>query len=158
MRIFSLILLSLMVNLARAETQNDGYAVIKQDTIYGTIRINFDAGNITIEQDSVNRVYLSGIESVTLFNETRDTYLGIQEDQRTTFYKILVKGNPSLLEKENHYYCKRGSEVVAIDLKLLYDLFGKKQVKDYAFVRNISLESGAGLIDLFRYYNSYADI
>ncbi len=139
----------------KANDPGDGYAVVKTDTIYGKIKINFDAGSVIVKQDGVNRMFLSDIESVTMLNESRDTYYTYSIDGKTKFYKALVVGSKPLIEDEGVLYCVLDDYPTVIEEKTLQSLFGKKELKEYVFVRNLSLNNEEDLVDIFRYFNSY---
>ena len=152
--IIVLILLSRLSD-AQANDPEEGYAVIRSDTIYGQIKINFDAGTITVKQDSINRMFLSDIKLITLLNNERETYLPMIENEKTSFYRLLVKGEyPLLKSSDEAFYTSIEDHIIAIEEeKDLYDLFGKKEVKNYIFIRNIDLTNEIGLQDVFRNFN-----
>lgn len=141
----------------KASSQNEGFAVIKNDTIYGKIRINFTGGSVIIKQDSINRMFIQDIKVVTLLNETRDTYYTYVVDGKSSFYKAVILGENLLIEKDKTLYCVYEGSPTAIEEKILYNLFGKKAVKEYAFIRNISLSDREGQIDLFSHFNNFND-
>ena len=151
----SIIIISFHTTTAKA--QNDGYAVIKSDTIYGEIRINFDGGSLIVKQDSVNRMFFRDIEVVTILNESRDTYYTFVIDGKNTFYKAVIPGEHPLIEKDGALLCVFEDYPTVIEEKTLYSIFGKKEVKDYVFVRNISIEDREGLLDLFGHFNHFSD-
>lgn len=156
MRAFFVLFLFLSFYSSLAYSQHDGYVVVKNDTIYGEIKINFEGGSIIVKQDSINRMFLSDVESVTILNETRDTYLTFMLEGKINFFQVLVRGSHPLLEHEDELYLVLDKSPKRInDEKVVLDLFGKKEVKDYSFVRNISTTERAGLIDIFRYFNNY---
>jgi len=139
---------------AQAGDPDDGYAIVRGDTIFGKIQINFEEGSILIKQDSVNRVFLTDIQQITLWNEKRETYIPIKEDNKTIFYKVLVQGDFPLLQAgELLFTLKEGSVIEIRSEKDLYGLFGKRDVKDYVFLRNIQLAEVGGMVDVFRYFN-----
>jgi len=140
---------------AQASDPYDGFAVVRSDTIYGKLKINFDAGSILVKQDSINRMFLSGIELITLLNEDRETYIPIDQEGKSVFFQVLVQGDQLLLEYEDSFYTFVEGELLEIlEEKDLYDLFGKKEVKNYIFVRNIILSDTRGMMDVFNYFNS----
>ena len=151
--ILKILAICFSMSYSLANDAQNGYAVIQQDTIFGIIKINFNAGSVIIKQDSLNRMFLSGIECITLLNERRDTYYAYQMDARTTFFKALVYGKNPLIELDNSLYCVIDGVPTLIDEKGLFSIFGKRKVKEYVFVRNISLQEREGLIDLFSYFN-----
>lgn len=139
---------------AQAGDPADGYAIVRSDTIYGKIKINFDTGSIMIQQDSVNRMFLSGIELVRINNEDRETYLPISSENRTVFYKVLVHGETPLLQAREIFFTHVNGEVTPItEEKDLYNFFDKRAVKDYIFIRNIQISEENGMKDVFSYFN-----
>ena len=155
--ILILFLCTSFISVAYNETQ-EGYAIIRSDTIYGQIKIHFETGSITIKQDSINRMYLSGIERVILFNKQRETFIFYQIDQRSTFLKVLVDGSYPLLELSSEHYTLIQNQLIRLENeKSLFKLFGKKETKDYLFLRNISLDND-GMIDVFRHFNKYGSL
>lgn len=162
-KLIIIILLAFVSGITDAQASDpiEGYAIVRSDTIYGKIQINFDAGSIVIQQDSVNRMYLSGITQVTLINKTRETFIPFSTDDNTTFYKILVDGEYPLLEDGELFFtlADEKNEIIQISEEGdLYDFFGKKHVKEYIFMRNINLSDRTGIVDVFNYFsknNSY---
>ncbi|WP_424960962.1 hypothetical protein [Ekhidna sp.] len=156
--LFFIVILILTSGLldAQAHDPEDGYAIVRSDTIYGKVKINFDSGSILIQQDSINRMFLSDIEQVTLLNESRETFIPIYEEGNTTFYKVLVPGDHPLLEAgELHFTLVEGNVLEIRDDKDLYDIFGKRDVKDYLFLRNIQIADKNGIVDVFQYFNKH---
>ncbi|MEQ8628503.1 hypothetical protein [Ekhidna sp.] len=156
--LFFIVILVLTSGLldAQANDPEDGYAIVRSDTIYGKVKINFDSGSILIQQDSINRMFLSDIEQVTLLNKQRETFIPIYEEGNTTFYKVLVAGDYPLLEAgELHFTLVEGNVIQISEDKDLYDIFGKRDVKDYLFLRNIQIADKSGLVDVFRYFNKH---
>ncbi|WP_425391550.1 hypothetical protein [Ekhidna sp.] len=153
--IIILILISGLLD-AQANDPEEGYVIIRSDTIYGMVKINFESGTILIQQDSINRMFLSDIEKVTLLNEHRDTYIPIYKEGNTTFYKVLISGDHPLLEAGELFFTMiKGDFIRVSEEKDLYDIFGKRDVKDYIFLRNIQLSQSGGMIDVFRYFNKH---
>lgn len=153
--VLTLILLSAITD-AQAHDAENGYAIVQSDTIYGKIQINFEAGSILVKQDSINRMYLLNIQQVTLLNDQRDTYIPVYNEDRTTFYKILVQGDYPLLGTDDAYFTLvEGNAYQILEERDLYDVFGKRDVKDYIFLRNIQLEEERGIVDVFRYFNKH---
>lgn len=159
MRLTPLITFFLFLILIVETKANDpqlGYAIVRKDTVYGKIKINFDSGSIVVKQDSVNRMFFNDINLVRIFNETRETYIPFAHREKTVFYSVLVLGTKPLLMHENVFFTKVDDELVALeDVTDLYSLFGKKNVKEYVFIRALDVESKTGLIDLFAYFNEY---
>lgn len=153
MRLILILTFIFVATSAFATDLQEGFAVVKKDTIYGIVKINFEAGSIIIKQDSINRMFINGVESVTFFNENRDTYYTYSIDSKIKFYKAIVTGKNPLIEQGGVLYCVVDNYPTVIEQKNLYLLFGKKKVKEYAFVRNLSLDEKEGLIDLFSYFN-----
>ncbi|WP_420578401.1 hypothetical protein [Ekhidna sp.] len=153
--IITLILISGLLD-AQAKDPEDGYVIIRSDTIYGKVKINFDSGSILVQQDSLNRMFLNDIQQITLLNENRETFIPIYEEHHTTFYKVLVSGDHPLLEEDESFFTMIEGNVIQVKGdKDLYDVFGKRDVKDYVFLRNIDLSDVRGMIDVFRYFNRY---
>lgn len=153
-----IIILTLISGLldAHAKDPEDGYVIIRSDTIYGKVKINFDSGTILVQQDSLNRLFLNDIQQVTLLNENRETFIPIYKEHHTTFYKVLVSGDHPLLEEGESFFTMIAGNVIQVKRdKDLYDIFGKRDVKDYIFLRNIRLTETNGMIDVFRYFNRY---
>ena len=141
---------------AQANNPEEGYAIIRSDTIRGMVKINFEAGSILIQQDTINRMFLSDIEQVTLLNDKRETFIPVYTDEHTTFYKVLVKGDHPLLEAGEMLFTTFEGNIIQINEERdLYDLFGKRDIKDYIFLRNIQLTEINGMIDVFRYFNKH---
>lgn len=159
MRILTIFLFLTLRYVSLATGQDYGYAIVQNDTIYGKIQINFDTGSVVVKQDSVNRMFITNIQSITLQNDSRDTYYVFDINHKNEFFKLIVDGDQPLLKKEDAYFTlKAGLPIALIEEKLLYQLFGKKQVKEYAFIRNLTISEKAGLIDLFKYFNEYKHI
>lgn len=139
-----------------AHEPEDGYAIVENDTIYGKygkVKINFDSGSVIVKQDTINRMFLHGIKSITIDNRSRDTYLVSEVNNKNQFYKIVVEGSSPLMEKDGVLYCLMDGIPTEVHDKNLYSLFGKKSVKTISFLRNISLQKEDDIIDLFNYYN-----
>lgn len=153
--IITLILISGLLD-AQAKDPEDGYVIIRSDTIYGKVKINFDSGSILVQQDSLNRMFLNDIQQVTLLNENRETFIPIYKEDHTTFYRVLVPGDRPLLEAGELFFTMIEDNVIQVkEDKDLYDVFGKRGVKDYIFLRNIRLSETNGMIDIFRYFNRH---
>ena len=136
------------------EKNQDGYAIVRTDTIYGKIEINFSTGAILVRQDTLNRMFLTGVKQVTLLNEQRETFVPYQKNEKTTFYKLLVDGEYPLLEGAETFYSIADQNLVVVqEQEDLYDLFGKKNIKDYIFIRNVDVSSRNELMDLFDFFN-----
>ena len=153
--VIALILISGLLD-AQAKDPEEGYAIIRSDTIYGMVKINFDSGSILIQQDSINRMFLSDIQQVTLLNEDRETFIPIYKEGSNSFYKLLVQGEHPLLESGDLFFTmNKGNVIQVMDEKDLYDLFGRRDVKDYIFLRNIQVSKESGMVDVFRYFNKH---
>jgi len=63
---------------------------VKNDTIFGKIKINFAGCSITVKQDTINRMYLEDIKVVTILNESRDTYYTYSIGDKNTFFKAVI--------------------------------------------------------------------
>ncbi len=101
-------------------------------------------------------MFLNDIQQITLLNENRETFIPIYEEHHTTFYKVLVSGDHPLLEEDESFFTMIEGNVIQVKGdKDLYDVFGKRDVKDYVFLRNIDLSDVRGMIDVFRYFNRY---
>jgi len=61
----------------------------------------------------------------------------------------------NLLEKDGLLLCVYQNSPIIIDEKVLYNIFGKKAVKEYVFIRNISIDNREGLMDLFGHFNHF---
>ena len=134
----------------------DGYAIVNSDTIYGKVDINFNSGYIMVKQDSINRIFVSDVQKVVLLNNARDKYVTWEKDGKINFFKLLVDGKVPLLENEDNLCIVKDNKVVRIENeKDIYDILkeDKKELKNYVFVRNISIEEKQGVIEVFRYYN-----
>ena len=152
--LFLIVIIISGISEAQAKDPQDGYAIVRSDTIFGKVEINFDRGSVMIYQDSVNRFFTSNIELVTLLTEDREVFLPISDEKHTTFYRLLVHGKNPLLELNGSLHSIYDHEVVPlVDEKTIYELFGKKRVKEYVFVRNLDIATRAGLLDVFRYFN-----
>lgn len=133
---------------------NSGYAIIKSDTIYGQIELNFDSGYITVKQDSVNRMFIDGIDRVTLLNDPRETYVPVSLGNGKTFYKLLFEGKYPLVTSAGIYFTIMDNKLHRITLeKDLYDLFGKRAVREYIFLRALDIQNQQDLVDVFQYFN-----
>ena len=132
----------------------DGYAIVRSDTIYGKIEINFSTGAILVRQDTLNHIFLSGVKQVTILNEHRDTFVPYRKNEKTMFYKLLVDGEHPLLEGAETFYSIVDQNLVVVqEQEDLYDLFGKKNIKDYIFIRNVDMYARNELMDLFDFFN-----
>ena len=156
MKVIVTIFLLLIFELSAFATEaQEGFAVVKRDTIYGIVKINFSAGSVVVKQENVNRMFIDGIESVTFLNETRETYYTYSIDSKLEFFRAIVTGENPLIEKDNILYCLLENQPAQIQEKVLYSIFGKKKVREYAFIRNISLTEKEDLKDLFSHFNDY---
>ncbi len=136
------------------EIHQDGYAIVKADTVYGEIEINFSTGTVFVRQDTINLMFLTGVQQVTILNEHRETFVPYQKNEKTTFYKLLVNGEHPLLEGAETFYSIVDQNLVVVqEPEDLYDLFGKKNIKDYIFIRNVDVSARNELMDLFDYFN-----
>ena len=154
------LILALLASTASLQLQasdpHEGYAIVRSDTVFGKIQINFDAGSITVRQDSINRMFVSGVERIILLNKQRDTYLSHDGESKSMFLKILVDGSVPLLEFETRLYTLTNGQLIRIeDEKNLYDIFGKRDVKDFVFLRNIAVDERQGIKEVFEYFNTY---
>jgi len=136
-----------------ANGQDSGFAIVNKDTIYGDVKINFDSGSVIVKQDSINRMFVSGIESVTFLTKSRETYYPFQIDSKIRFFKALVTGKKPLIERDGVAYCVFDGSLTVIEERTLFQIFGKKKVKEYVFIRNITITDREDLIDLFRHFN-----
>ncbi|WP_462249781.1 hypothetical protein [Ekhidna sp.] len=135
----------------------DGYVIVKSDTIYGRIKVNFETGTITVKQDSINRMFLTDIHRIILNNKERETYILVTLNDRKTFYKILVDGKYPLATSEGVYFALVNKIPFTINSeKDLYEFFGKRDVKEYIFLRAINITEQEGLMDVFQYFNDSA--
>lgn len=151
-----LVYLSYQPPVSYTADPNEGYVIVKSDTIYGKVEVNFDSGSVFVKQDSINRMFLSGVERVTFLNENRDSYLPVVFDGRRTFYKILVDGEHPLVTSNGVYFTLVDKVPVHVAKeKDLYDLFGKQNVKNYIFVRAVSLTGEEGFMEVFQYFNTH---
>ncbi len=153
--IFSIVIVFKSFSHSQSDADNDwGYAIVKADTIYGIIDMNFDSGAITIKQDSINRMYLDGIERITLLNEQRDTYLPVSLENRNTFFKVLVDGKyPLITSAELNFALIDSKPIIIKSEKDIYQLFGKREVREYIFLRALDIKEKQDLIDVFQYFN-----
>ncbi len=135
----------------------EGYVIVKSDTIYGRIKVNFDNGTITVKQDSINRMFLTDIHRIIINNKERDMYTPVTLNGKNTFYKVLVDGKYPLATSEGVYFVLANSIPFSIrSEKDLYDFFGKREVKEYIFLRAIDIKEQDGLMDVFQYFNDSA--
>ena len=80
----------------------------------------------------------------------------VEQEGKSVFYQVLVQGKQLLLEHNDSFYTFIEEELIEIQAeKDLYALFGKKEVKNYVFVRNIILSDAHGMMDVFNYFNSH---
>lgn len=86
--IFTCLLFSTLTD-AQAGDPEEGYAIVRSDTIYGKIVINFDSGSILVRQDSVNRMFLTDIEQVTLLNDERETFVPVENGDKSVFLQSI---------------------------------------------------------------------
>ncbi|NQZ78756.1 MAG: hypothetical protein HRT61_21970, partial [Ekhidna sp.] len=138
--LFSFIFLLSGLLEAQANDPADGYAIVRSDTIFGKVSIDFDHGSVMIYQDGVNRHFAADVELVTLLNDRREVFLPILEQGKTTFYRMLVNGERPLLELNGQLFSTLNDKTLPItDEKSVFQLFDKKKVKNYVFVRNLNL-------------------
>ena len=143
--------------IAQFTEKQPGYAIVNGDSIKGMLAINFSANSIRMDVDDNILMFFSGIEKVVL-TSSNEIYTVMKFDGNSMFFKKVVEGKLPLYERNEEYYSMNSEELIMVDRepKNFFALFGKKkkEVRDYAFVHNISLKQKEEVITVFKYYNN----
>ena len=156
--LFALLLFFLSIAYTQDPSYEKGYAVIRGEKVEGNIKINVEGGSISIKQEGINKVYLLDIDRVVIQTEGGELHYVTKEvEGKSAFYKLLVDGNIQLLEKNSELVASRDQDVIILDSeKIIMDVLKeeKKEIKDYIFVRNVSIAEKEGIVEVFEYYNT----
>ena len=156
--IFLILTSSLSIALSQNTLYGKGFAVIRGEKVEGNISINVEGGSISIKQEGVNKVYLLDIEHVVINGEADELhYVAKEVDGKSTFYRLLVDGDIQLLEKNRELMASKNQDVILLESeKVILDVLkkDKKEIKDYIFVRNVSIREKQGIVEVFQYYNT----
>lgn len=152
----SLIILYTPLKAQYSEKQQ-GTVVANGEKFEGLIAINLKGNTVILDEGSQNRMFHDGIERVIIGTQ-KDTYVTAALEGDQALFRMVVEGKTPLLERFGYYfsYVDKNLIQLGIDEKQFYAVFGKdkKDIKDYAFVRNLSIVEESSIINIFKYYNT----
>ncbi|MEM6829441.1 MAG: hypothetical protein AAGA66_15235 [Bacteroidota bacterium] len=142
--------------VAQYSEKQNGIIVANGEEHQGLIALNLESNTVLLDEGTQNRMFHEGIEKVTI-DQSRDTYVMASFNGEKALFRMVVTGSVPLLERFDLFFSYLNEELIQLgdDEKVFFSVFGraKKDIKDYAFVRNISSREPGGIANIFEYYN-----